>query len=72
MSKGSHGVSAVAVGPKPYIIPILSFIAERLKKIGFVYYITLSLLLLGFINNKILLAFLLSGKNLTYIFRDAG
>lgn len=71
MSKGSDGVSTVAVSPKPYIIPILSFIAKRLKKIRFVYYVALSLLLLGFVNDKILLAFLLNGKNLTYIFRDA-
>lgn len=72
MPKGSNGIPAVAVSLEPHIVSILSFIAERLKKIGFVYYITLGLLLLGFVNDKILLAFLLSGENLTYIFRDAG
>jgi hypothetical protein len=71
MPKGSNGIPAVAVSLKPYIVPILSFITKRLKKIRLVYYIALGLLLLSFVNNKILLAFLLSGKNLTYIFRDA-
>jgi hypothetical protein len=71
MPKGSNGIPTVAVSLESHIVPILSFITKRLKKIRLVYYITLSLLLLGFVNNKILLTFLLGGENLTYIFRDA-
>ena len=72
MPKGSDGVSTVAVSLESNIVPILRFITKRLKKIGFVYYITLGLLLLGLVNNKILLFFLLSREKLAYIFRDAG
>jgi len=60
MSEGADGVSPVAVRLKPHIVSVLGFVAKRIKEIGLVDYVALSLLLLGFVNNKVLLIFFLS------------